>query len=178
MVNIQETDKYMYNYVLRTARKLGKQGLVKKLEAQGEPPYFGEDLLNKYRLFLTKYAGLYKKENPFQEKNTEWYSLSSILFIEEYNTLDKINYLRGFLNTFPLIYPQLQDIDFVKQASELEVPVYYMIGKHDYTARFIEEYFEVLKAPEKKIFWFENSAHGEIWTEPDKFHNIMVNEVL
>lgn len=81
------------------------------------------------------------------------------------------------IHTFPIVYQQLQDIDFMAQASELEVPAYYLIGRHDYTAVFIEEYFNKLNAPQKELIYFENSHHGEIWSEADKFHEIMVNQV-
>ncbi len=178
MVNIEKTDKYMYNYVLTAAKNAGDNKLVEKLEEAGEPPYYGEGLLKKYQPILTKYAVYYKKENPFQEKNREWFNPLSIFWIPEYNLVDKINVVKGMLNTFGIIYPQLQDLDFVEQANKLEVPVYYLIGKHDYTAKYIEEYFEVLDAPSKDLIWFNNSAHGEIWTEADKFHDIMVNKVL
>lgn len=178
MVNIAKTDQYMYRYVLNAARKAGDDKLVSKLMASGEPPYYGEGMLNKYRLFLTSYAGYYRAENPFNEKNREWYTLSSMIMLKEYSWLDRIRYFQGLLKTYPLVYSQLQDINFVTQANRLEIPVYYLIGKHDYTAKFIEEYYQNLQAPSKELIWFEHSAHGEIWTEPDKFHDIMVNKVL
>ncbi len=82
------------------------------------------------------------------------------------------------INTFNLVYPQIQDVNFIKQANKLEVPVYFLIGKHDYTARFIKDYVKILDAPSKEIYWFENSGHGEIWSEPEKFHRIMVKNIL
>jgi pimeloyl-ACP methyl ester carboxylesterase len=178
MVNVLETDKYMYHYVLDAAKRAGNEKLVKKLQEAGEPPYYGEDLLEKYKPFLTNYAQYYRRENPFEEKNSEWYNPTSMIMIEEYSFIDKIRFFKGMLNTFKIVYPQLQNLDFVTQANKLEVPVYYMIGKHDYTAKFIEEYFEILEAPSKKLFWFKSSAHGEIWTEADKFHELMINTVL
>lgn len=178
MVNIEKTDKYMYRYVLSAAERAGVKKLVSKLKKAGEPPYYGKGLLNKYRLFMTTYADYYKEEHPFTEKNREWYSLSSMIMLDEYSFIDKIRYFQGLLNTFPIVYSQLQDINFVTQANRLEVPVYYLIGRHDYTAKFIEEYFNVLEAPSKELIWFENSAHGEVWTEADKFHDIMINKVL
>lgn len=178
MVNIKATDKYMYNYVLEAAKKKGQDKLVDKLEKAGEPPYYGEKVIWKYKPFISNYAEYYKDANPFVEKNRGWYNPKSFLFIPEYNLLDQIRVFRGMIDTFNLVYPQLQDVNFVTQVNKLEVPVYYIIGKHDYTARYIEEYFDVLEAPKKELFWFEHSAHGDIWTEPDKFHNIMINKVL
>jgi len=100
------------------------------------------------------------------------------VMLDEYTLLDKVRYFRGLLDTFPLVYQQIQDLNFVEQAAELEVPAYYMIGRHDYTTLFREDYYELLKAPKKELFWFENSAHGEIWTESDKFHDLVINKIL
>ena len=30
----------------------------------------------------------------------------------------------------------------------------------------------------KTIIWFENSGHEPEWTEPEKFREVMINEVL
>ena len=108
------------------------------------------------------------------------FPLAALGFIFSLSAYSEINKLKKRVKTLENKNKKwvVQDADFVNQASELEVPVYYMIGRHDYTARFIEEYFEVLEAPKKELFWFENSAHGEIWTEADKFHDIMVKKVL
>ena len=39
--------------------------------------------------------------------------------------------------------------------------------------RFAEDYFEKLEAPRKQLTIFEDSGHGMIWQEPDKFHALM-----
>ena len=41
-----------------------------------------------------------------------------------------------------------------------------------------EEYFNLLEAPSKQLVFFENSGHGMIWEEADKFHSLMVDTVL
>jgi pimeloyl-ACP methyl ester carboxylesterase len=55
--------------------------------------------------------------------------------------------------------------------TQIEVPVYFFTGKHDYTTPFqlIEEYFSRLSAPYKEIIWFENSAHFPFFEEPERF---------
>jgi len=177
MVNIKETDLYMYNFVLEAAENKGDEKKVEKMIKAGPPPYYGEGMLKKYQLFLSSYADYYRAENPYVEKDSSWYNLQSMFWFEEYTFIDKINFFRAMLNTFPTVYQQLQNIDFTVQARELKVPTYYLIGRHDYTARFIEDYFQKLNAPKKELIYFEHSHHGEIWSEADKFHEIMVNDV-
>src|SRR6056297_2004917 len=178
MVDINATDQYIYDFMLKTAEKNGEIKMVETLKENGRPPYNGEKVLGKYRPILTNYAQYYRRENPYHEKDSSWYSPLSILWIPEYNIVDKINVFRGMVNTFNIMYPQIQDVNFLKQATKFEVPVYYFIGRYDYTAKFIDEYYNMIEAPHKALYMFENSHHGEIWSEADKFHQIVVKDIL
>jgi len=178
MVNIQKSDQYIYDLVLKGAENNNDEKLVKTLKENGRPPYYNEKVLSTYRPVMTNYRKYYRLDNPYQEPNPGWYNPLSILWIPEYNLMDKIRVFRGMVDTFNIMYPQIHHINFVKQATEFKIPVYYMIGEHDYTAQLIEEYFNKIDAPSKNLYWFENSGHGEIWSEPDKFHQLMREEVL
>ncbi len=98
----------------------------------------------------------------------------------EYGLYDKVNWFRGLLDTFGVVYPQLWDVDFRKQATRLEVPVYFLIGRHDVNAqpKMTEEYFNILTAPHKELIWFERSGHGPWVNKSAKFVDVMVNKVL
>jgi pimeloyl-ACP methyl ester carboxylesterase len=51
------------------------------------------------------------------------------------------------------------------------VPVYLLQGRHDYDTPWtlIPPYFEQLKAPDKALYFFENSAHFPFYEEPQLF---------
>jgi pimeloyl-ACP methyl ester carboxylesterase len=89
--------------------------------------------------------------------------------------MDRINFFRGAIKVFNAVYPQLQDFDFRESATDFEIPVYILTGSHDYNAPYwiTEEYFNAINAPSKQHYWFNESGHGQIWSEVDKFHNIM-----
>ena len=91
-----------------------------------------------------------------------------------------VNCLRGLMDTFNAVYPQLQDFDFREDALTFELPVYIILGRHDMNATYwiAEEYFNGLQAPQKQLYIFEDSGHGMIWQETDRFHDIMINTVL
>jgi pimeloyl-ACP methyl ester carboxylesterase len=93
------------------------------------------------------------------------------LFSNEYGIIDKINYLRGIVNTFNHVYPQLYEIDLRTDYTNLNVPVYFFLGRHDINAptSLVEEYFEVLNAPKKEIVWFERSGHNPWINESSLF---------
>jgi proline iminopeptidase len=41
-----------------------------------------------------------------------------------------------------------------------------------------EQYFKMIQAPFKELFWFENSSHLPNTEEPRLFHKILVDKVL
>ena len=98
----------------------------------------------------------------------------------EYGWLDRVNYLRSLVSTFNVLYPQLQELDFRRDAVRLDLPVYVVLGRHDMNnpSRLPEEYFDRLQAPSKQLIFFEDSGHGMIWQEPDRFHDLMIHTVL
>jgi pimeloyl-ACP methyl ester carboxylesterase len=79
-----------------------------------------------------------------------------------------------------VVYPELWEMDFRQQATRLEVPVYFLIGRHDINAPTVlaEQYFALLDAPHKEIVWFEHSGHTPWVSESDRFVQAVVNTVL
>jgi len=80
-----------------------------------------------------------------------------------------------------VLWPQaLRARDFRVTAAKLEVPVYFVIGRHDYNVPFelARDYFDRLDAPRKQWIWFESSAHMPNFEEPEKFNKFMLEQVL
>ena len=75
---------------------------------------------------------------------------------------------------------EIFEINFFKQFPSIKCPVYFFVGRKDFTtnATLSEKYYKKLKAPKKKLFWFEKSAHGIPDTEPELMQNIIINKVL
>jgi pimeloyl-ACP methyl ester carboxylesterase len=78
------------------------------------------------------------------------------------------------------VYPQLQGLDFMIQALRLEVPVYFLVGRHDVIemALLTERYYHVLQAPHKELLWFDKSEHTLLAFDPNKVVDVLVNHVL
>jgi pimeloyl-ACP methyl ester carboxylesterase len=59
--------------------------------------------------------------------------------------------------------------DFSKVA-KLDVPIVMFVGRYDYTTPTapVVAWYDRLKAPKKKLVWFENSAHMMSIEEPGK----------
>ena len=99
------------------------------------------------------------------------YETFADLSSSEYGIIDQINFFRGVLTTFSYVYPQLYEIDLREKYIDLDVPVYFLIGRHDINAPtyLVEDYFKQLQAPDKKLIWFENSGHSPWINENELF---------
>ncbi|MBL4937659.1 alpha/beta hydrolase [Clostridium sp. YIM B02515] len=177
MVAFAETEVRDYELALKMAKEQGDTKLVEKLKKQGLPPYYGKDVVWKVATY-NQYLGGYMTKKPEIER--PGYNTFSDLAGPEYGLYDKVNFLLGLVTTFNHVYPQLYNVDLLKQAIKLDVPVYFIEGRHDINAppALAEEYFNALKAPHKEFIWFGHSGHSPWINERDKFVDLMVNLVL
>jgi pimeloyl-ACP methyl ester carboxylesterase len=106
--------------------------------------------------------------------------LRTLWHTSEYGWLDRINFFRGIFASMDLLWPQIMTIDLFRQAPRLEVPVYFLEGRHDYEAPSIlaQRYYDELVAPRKQLIWFERSAHFVNVEEADAFNRFFVDELL
>ena len=177
MVAFLETDLIDYNFALEQAQNRGDSKKVEQLKSQGPPPYYGEGVAMKEAAFLLE---TYKSMNANPAIADDGFNTLQDLAGPEYGLYDKVNWFRGVLDTLGIVMPQLWEVDLRTQATRIEVPVYFLIGRHDVNAPTIltEEYYGLLSAPHKELIWFERSGHGPWFTESDRFVQVMVELVL
>ena len=177
MVAFLETDLMCYQFALDWARERGDTDKVETLTRQGPPPYYGPGTALKEAAYLMETFN-YMNANPAIADNgfSTWRDLAA----PEYGLYDKLSWFRGVLETLDVVYPQLWQVDFRQQAARLQVPVYFLIGRHDINAPTVltEQYYAVLEAPHKEIIWFEHSGHTPWVSESDLFVKVMVETVL
>jgi pimeloyl-ACP methyl ester carboxylesterase len=98
-----------------------------------------------------------------------------------YTLSEKLHLWRGKWSPYSKnMWNQMLPVDMTAEIPQLEIPVYLMHGKSDYTVAYplTKLYFEELKAPLKGFYTFENSAHSPFFEEPDKFRMILKQDVL
>ena len=103
------------------------------------------------------------------------------LLIEEYSLLEKINLWRGKSQAgVSIVWDQMLMIDLSVEIPELTIPVYFFHGIYDYTCSYplAKDYFEKLQAPVKGFYTFEYSAHSPMFEEPQRLHQILLEDVL
>lgn len=170
MVNTTENDRIGYDLAVQIATERGNTATVEALHRNGPPPYAGDGLSWKYASYnnvLFEYMGSLRLE------------MVMVLvpqFAREYGYVDKVNFARGLVDEFTVLYPQLRDLDFTTQAEQIGVPMYFLVGRHDVNAvtSLVDRYYNVLQAPYKELIWLE-SAHG---AGAEEYHDALVNHVL
>jgi pimeloyl-ACP methyl ester carboxylesterase len=167
MVSQRATDVMFWEDTLAWAESSGQADLAAILRENGPPPY--ADIL-RYEVALSHEHDW----NPYPEWDGDR-ELPATLFVPENDAMDQVNGLRSFLDTFSVLYPQLQDIDFRVDVPSLQVPVYLVAGAHEARGRAVlaEQWFAMLEAPTKEWIVFDHSGHRPSFEEPAKFADLM-----
>lgn len=104
--------------------------------------------------------------------STSWLPLLwTGLLAPEYRLTDALNVPRGVSFTHTHLKFDAIKGPLTENVRALDVPVYFFLGRHDYTAPsdLAAAYLNELEAPHKQVIWFENSAHFPFLEEPKKF---------
>jgi pimeloyl-ACP methyl ester carboxylesterase len=175
MVSPTATDRIFYEDTLAWARRTGNVSLVDTLERSGPPPY---DSILDYEPALSYEQEVYPYDHSGNAEGEG--QMAEGIFVGEYDLLDRLHNLGAFLDTFSVLYPQIQDVDLRADAASLDVPVYLFQGAHEARGRAepAEEWFAMLDAPRKEMAVASTSGHRPLWEQPAAFHRFMTETVL
>ncbi len=175
MVDLLETDTIFYEDTLEWAEANGNGGLVDELERIGPPPY--DDMLD-YETALSYEHEVYPYDHSANSEGEGGFSEN--FFVSEYALIDQVHLLGAFMDTFSVVYPQLQDIDFRRTATGFDIPVFFVQGAHEADGRAepFAEWYPMIDAPTKDLTVLATSGHRPLWEQPDEFVDYMVDTVL
>lgn len=178
MVSTTENDVLGYQLALRYLENRGDTERLERLRRRGPPPYRSGNPLLHYADYLDVLNRIMSERAPGEGEDHD--ILIDAILAPEYGLLDKVNWVRGLVQVFNAVYPQLEDLDLRTQAAELQVPVYFFVGRHDVNAMIplVEQYYDVLETPHKEIVWFEQSGHTPLYEEPKKWVQTMRTRLL
>lgn len=162
-------------------KKAGNRRDIRSLEELNTPEPFGTidpegkwlNRVMKQRRLLLKYGGCVYGEKSYRN----W--ISVFLSSPEYSAGDAVKWVKGNGFSIKAMWPEVMKINLGAQVPRLDVPVYFLIGRHDYNTPFelAEKYLSQLEAPKKGLIWFENSAHSPMYEEPEKFCEVLIQKI-
>ncbi len=181
MVDILDTDQRIYDDLVAYAARAGDTALGAKLAEIGRPPYRDIPWANSNLLFWYDY--LYADYTPsagYQARGAASGLDDFGLLGSEYTFIEKANVLRGLIDTFAIMYPQLYGIDFRRDVPRLEVPVYILDGAAELKGRrdVAIEWFDALQAPIKQRITYQNAAHSVAFEQADEVLRLLTETIV
>lgn len=179
MVAPLETDRHIYADLITHAMRTGNGELVARLAKMGPPPYRS---VFDYGTIMSHYGmleGAYTPPAAYLQRGAASGVGPYGVLGSEYAPIEKINVLRGLLDSFSVLYPQLQDVDLRREAARLEVPVFILAGDHELAGRTApaREWFDSLDAPGKRWYDIADAGHSVAFEHADELHRILLEDV-
>jgi pimeloyl-ACP methyl ester carboxylesterase len=77
------------------------------------------------------------------------------------------------------MWTEVSRLNLIESVRALTVPIYFLLGRHDHFVppEISVDLLEALKAPKKRLVWFEQSRHEPFVDEPEKFNTVMTEVV-
>lgn len=179
MVNVRQTDEAIYDDLSAVAASTGDAELAAQLARLGRPPYrsvfdYGEIML-RYPLL----EGSYTPPAGYRQRASAGGVGPLGVLGVEYDPIEKLNVVRGLLDLFSVMYPQLQSIDLRQSASTLNVPVFILCGDHELDARTgpAREWFAGLNAPSKRWYQLPDAGHSVAFEQAEELGRILREDV-
>jgi pimeloyl-ACP methyl ester carboxylesterase len=174
VTNQIESEKLAYDYMLQHAMEINEKSAVKNLQKFDKN---ASDFPNQNYMMTIRSSLMNKYGIGFAHEETISMidAAGLILSFKGYTLSEKINYFKGMLFSQTTVWKDVVKDNLFESSTVFQVPVYITQGKYDYQVShaLAREWFDIIEAPEKVFFTFENSAHGTILEEPEKFVQII-----
>ena len=177
MSNQFQSEKLAYEYMLKKYREMVDLKMVRKLETS---PISNQIPISYLKLRDETMHGIGIGTTRNMRSIVRGVFLPS-LTCRAYTLPEKVNFWRAKAQAG--VHPLWDTIiatDLSVEIPEIEIPVYFFHGIHDYTVSYAlaKAYFGKLKAPIKAFYTFEKSAHSPMFEEPEKMISILKDDVL
>ena len=169
-------EELSYDFTLDEAEKRGNERATLQLRKIGRPPYKDLASAGVQRKWLGRFNGATYKGSPVG-------TLLRYLSLRDTRPLDFVRFVRGAMFSLRCLEDEQMKVDFLEDLPEIKVPVHFCCGRRDYNVpqELVVEYLHELRAPSKRIVWFERSAHLPNFEEPAAFSHFcraLLNDTL
>ena len=93
-----------------------------------------------------------------------------------YTMKEKLDYIKGMkMYRTTTLNKELNSMDYRKTDLVFDIPIYFISGDHDYNSPWplVEEYCDMIDAPDKEFYLIENAAHSPLWEQQETCFEIM-----
>jgi pimeloyl-ACP methyl ester carboxylesterase len=167
-----EGERRGWRFAMDAARRAGNAEAVRELEALAPYAAPGKPIPIEDIYAERKWVQYYGGTMAYRKNAAE----GDLAELSPDYTDDEIQHIwEGNDFSTPILLPEILSRDL--GVKKLDCPLILFEGRHDATvnADVAAEWFAKVKAPEKHLVWFENSAHLPMTEEPGKFLVSLLN---
>lgn len=176
--NQKESEKLAYKYMLEHAREMEDIKAIKILEKfDVNSPDFPT---NKYIMsdrtnYMNEYGIGIIHEEGFRMSTL----IKRLMIFEGYSVFDFIKYALGGMYSNKTIFQDVLKANLMETHRKFKVPIYILHGKYDMQVshELALQYYNIIEAPDKGFFTFDESAHSPNFEEVDKFLEIVFSKL-
>jgi pimeloyl-ACP methyl ester carboxylesterase len=170
-------ERLAYEFVKENAIRDNNARALRQLSKIDTVPenYRVKDALT-IRKWVYRYGGIVF-DNSNERPYVDLTEIRTILTTPLYSWRARYNLVMNPYFSIENLWDDLKDLNLFQDAPRIEVPVYFLVGRHDIIVSHVlaEKYFDHIKAPEgKQLIWFEKSAHRPYSEEAEKFQSVML----
>ncbi|MCR5267747.1 MAG: alpha/beta hydrolase [Lachnospiraceae bacterium] len=170
-----ERDALMYDFMKKTFEERGDRKSLKRLEDSIERSGDGSIRCKSWYdyVYLLHDAGGGTIRGKSEFTGIAW----PVITCRCYTLREKIGYIpamKKYRNT-PLD-KDLEGFDYRQDLTSLAIPAYFISGEYDYNCpwELVEEYCDILSAPDKGFFKIKDSAHSPLWENAKDTMEVML----
>ncbi len=170
-VSMREGKKIGRNWLKIQAEKQQDSEALKQIDSLSHIKYYA----NEHERFFKQYKLLYEFGGAIYDKEAQAEITKAEKYYDDYKEYDWYGVWEA---SSRVLQKDLYRAD-LRKVRELQIPVVLFQGRHDWNVPSVlaEKWLKDLKAPFKKVIWFEKSGHGPLEEEPSQFNQSMI-EVL
>lgn len=188
VVDVVRGEEIMYQFALSNAIRNQNKKAITQLQKIGSPfkgmkkPYtnfYRHGLIDRMKVYkwVMRFGGVeYYRQTS---KDSILYSLKSII-PRDFSIIKNLKFLIGFFYSIYSLNKEILKINMFTMVPKVKIPVFFFTGRHDINcpSNLIQEYFDMLKAPNKEMVWFEKSAHSPNSEEPEIFSEQLISKLI
>lgn len=173
LVSMRAAQREQFDFVQAEASRRGDEDVLATLREIGAPPHKTTADALAIEHLAGNYGAVFHRE-----PSRMWVMLRGILggLVTPWEIPRLI---RGNQVSLEAMNDELLELDLSRSVPSLEVPVLFLLGRYDrhVSASFTAQYFASLRAPAKKLVWFEDSAHNAPFEEPERFNATVLGDL-
>ena len=174
IADMQQGDRLSFAFALSEARRRGNAKAISALERVGPPPYTSVAERLAVGRWVERFGGV------FHAPLSTGKLIGAALSTDEANLIDLVKFGQGNRFSLRQLDAELSQLHLSAHYRAFDVPIYFLLGRYDWhvPAVLAAHYFATIRAPCKRLVWFEASAHNPPFEEPETFNRLLIEEVL